>query len=171
MTDAAGVALSDAAPRVVATSRAWNSVARPSLAVNPADGSTLLTYWYGDGPIFRPGARGIAAGTGAPLVTALLDDGLQFDGGVPGGAVWNAARSEFVVTTVGYDNRVSVRRVAADGTLLAAAPAEVYEGTTAVPYGGELPDTLGLLRVGDGDDDGLYDKKTTTLRALAGPLR
>jgi len=171
MTDAAGVALSDAAPRVVATSRAWNSVARPSLAVNPADGSTLLTYWYGDGPIFRPGARGIAVGTGAPLVTALLDDGLEFDGGVPGGAVWNAARSEFVVTTVGYDNRVSVRRVAADGTLLAAAPAEVYEGTTAVPYGGVLPETLGLLRVGDGDDDGLYDKKTTTLRALAGPLR
>jgi hypothetical protein len=171
MTDAAGVALSGAAPRVAATSRDWNSVARPSLAVNPADGSTLLTYWYGDGPIFRPGARGIAPGTGAPLVTALLDDGLQFDGGVPGGAVWNAARSEFVVTTVGYDNRVSVRRVAADGTLLAAARAEVYEGTAAVPYGGPVPETLGLLRVSDGVDDGLYDKKTTTLRALAGPLR
>jgi hypothetical protein len=169
-TDAAGVPLPGATPRIAATSRKWNAAARPSLAVNPADGATLLTYWYGDGPIYRPAARGISPDTGAPLVTALLDEGLAFDGGVPEGAVWNAARGEFVVATVGYDARVAVRRLSADGTLRTSVRTELYEGATAAPYAGPAG-TLGLLRVTDAVDDGVFDKKTTTLRALAGPLR
>ena len=171
MTDASGAPLPGTAPRTVATSRKWDSSARPSLAVNPATGATLLTWWYGDGPIFRPGARGLAAGTGAPLVTALLDEALDFEGGVPGGAVWNAERGEFVVTTVGYDSRAAVWRLLEDGTLRSAARVELYECTAAVPYGGASPGSLGLLRVADADDDGVFDKKTTTLRVLAGPLR
>jgi hypothetical protein len=171
MTDAAGAPLAGTTPRVAATSRKWSAAVRPALAVNPADGATLLTWWYGEGVIYRPAARGIAPDTGAPLVTALLDEPLEFDGGTPSRAVWNAERGEFVVATAGYDSRVGVLRVAADGTLRPSVRAEVHEGTTAALYGGAVPGTLGLLRVGDAVDDGYFDKKTTTLRALAGPLR
>lgn len=170
-TDAAGVSLTGTAARVAATSRKWTSAARPGLAVNRADGSTLLTYWYGDGSIYRPAARGIAADTGAPLVTSLLDADLDFDGGVTAGAVWNTERSEFVVVTAGYDSRIAVHRVAANGTLIPTARPELYEGTSAAPYGGAWEGTLGLLRVSDAVEDGLFDKKSTTLHALAGPLR
>ena len=48
---------------------------------------------------------------------------------------------------------------------------ELYEGPGAVPYGGASPGSLGLLRVVDVLDDGVFDKKTPTLRALAGRLR
>jgi hypothetical protein len=171
VVDSLGAPVPGLARVTPATSRSWASTARPRLTVNPGDGSMLLTYWYSDGVIWRPGARGLAAGTIAPLAAAQLDAGLKFAGGIPGGAAWDPERGEYVATSAGYDNRIAVRRLAPDGTLRPGTLPELHEGTSAVPYAGGSPGSLGLLRVGDTVDDGLYDRKTTTVRALAAPLR
>jgi hypothetical protein len=170
-TDTNGAQVAGAGPYVTATSHAWTATARPDLAVNPADGTMLLTYWYSEGVVYRPASQRLAPKTAAPGPSSKLDLELPILGGGPTSVVWNATRGEFVVVVVTYSNRATLRRVNADGSLRPAPVVESYEGTSAVLYTAAAPGTLGLARGFDGVADDVHDTATTKMQSIAGPLR
>jgi hypothetical protein len=170
-TDSKGAQVAGHGPYVTATAQTWVATARPELAVNPADGSLLLTYWYSEGIVYRPASQRLAPLTASPGPSAKLDLELPILGGGPTSVVWNAARGEFVVAVVTYSNRASLRRVNADGTLRPAPVVESYEGTSAAFYASSAPGSLGLVRGFDGVADDVHDVTTTKMQAVAGPLR
>lgn len=159
-----------AGPYTAASSRSWNFAAAPDLAVDPRDGTAALTFAFGEGAILRPASQRLAAGDAYPGAWHPLDAGLRFDGGQPGGVVWDPARRGFVATVVGHDRRVSVRRLGGDGAVLAHV-VETYEGLSAVPFAGPLEGSLGLLRGFDGIADDRQEPQASSMRLVAAPLR
>ena len=168
--DAAGVRTGDG-PYVTATSANWGDLFQPEITPNRNDGSMLLAFTYLDSNLYRPGVQRLEPVTASPGTPAALDA----DGRLPQGFIdsvrWNPARSEFVATMTTVDNRVAVRRINPNGTIRASFVLESYEGIWGILYSGPQPGQLGLARDFDGTNDDVHFTGTTTMQALAGPLR
>lgn len=179
--DALGVraAITDADARVVrepfvcTSNPAWNQLWAPKGAVNPEDGSVMLTFTYDDGDSAQPVHPATVLLTGADLGTAALtthdDDGI-IPFGVADDVAWHPARREFVLVCTVPPAADLIRRIAPDGRIKPGPVPQPIDGIWGRLWSGAAPGTLGLLRTYDGTEDGSWNPGNL-MYVSGGPMR
>lgn len=172
VVDGDGAAILGTGDAVCASHATWYQLFQPEVAVS-ADGSVIVAFTYDDGAssaVYHPGCVPLAGATLDPGDLTTVDD----DGDIPIGyidsLVWNPARDEFVIACTTGFGTVIVRRITRAGAIRVAPISHEVEGIWGILWSGAAADRMGMVRLFDGDANGLY-QPMGTMHAAGAALR